>query len=139
MSRNYYRSQWDKEARVGAMTRTMTRDVKDSVISKINKLYSDKKGELTEDYRIGCAEWHWNIVAYCNDEELIDTYTGLIELLYRKKIDPNKNIKWKRLMRRSFPQQFIKKINNIGSQVPIIAVMDDTVQEVVEESDWWED
>ena len=133
----YYSKKWDGEARVGVMTRTMTRDVKDSVKKKIDSLYADEKGELTEDYRKGCAEWHWNVVAYCNDEDIIDTYTGLLELFFKKKIDPSKSDKWKRLMRRTFPQQFIKKMNNLKTQVPIIAIMDDTVQEK-EIMDRWE-
>lgn len=134
-----YSKKWDADAKVGVMTRTMTRDVKDSVKEKINKLYADKEGNITEDYRKGCAEWHWNVVAYFNDEDIIDTYTGILELFYRKKIDPNNNEKWKRLMRRTFPQQFIKKMSGLKTQVPIIAIMDDTVYEKTEELEWWED
>lgn len=134
-----FKSRHDQESRVGAMTRTMTRDVKDSVKKKIESLYADDNGELNEDYRKGCAEWHWNIVAYCNDEDVIDTYTGFLELFFKKEIDPRSSKKWKHLMRRSFPQQFIKKVNNIGTQIPIIAVMDDTVIEKPEESPWWEE
>lgn len=138
MSKNYHRSQWDKESRVGAMTRTMTRDVKDSVKRKIESLYVDENGELGDGYRKGCAEWHWNVVAYSNDEDIMDTYTALLELFFKRKIDPRENEKWKQLMRRSFSKQFIKKINNLKTQVPIIAVMDDTIYEQPEESDWWE-
>jgi len=132
-------TKWDREARVGAMTRTMTRDVKDSVKKKIQSLYADENGELNEDYRQGCAEWHWNIVVYCHDEKIINTYTGLIELFYRKQKDPRKSERFKMLMRRTFPQQFIKKIGAIGTQVPIIAVMDDTVMPKETMENWWEE
>lgn len=126
MSSNYLSNKWDQEVRVGAMTRSMMSDVKNSVKEKIEQLYADEHGDLAEDYRRGCAEWHWNVVSYFSDEELIDEYTSIIEYMYQRKIDPNKNENWKRLMRKQLPQQFIMKINNLKTQVPIIAVMDDT-------------
>jgi len=136
MNRNY-RSQWDREARVGAMTRAMMRDSKNMVQDILKELYRNSD-EIKGDYRDGCAEWHWNIVSFCSDDDFISTYTGMLEIFYRKKIDPRRNEKWKKLMRREFPQQFIKKVNNLKAQVPIIAAMDNSIYEEPEESDWWE-
>jgi len=124
-----YSREWETETKVGVMTRTMTRDVKDSVIRKIEQLYSDENGEFKEEYRKGCAEWHWNIVAYFKDPKKISAFTTIIELLYTRKIDPRKDEKFKRLMRKNFPVQFIEKVNNIGTQVPVLAVMDDTLEQ----------
>lgn len=127
---------WETETKVGVMTRSMTQDVKDSVKRKIEELYADENGELNEEYRKGCAEWHWNIVAYFNDHDKIISFTAILELLYNKKIDPRTNKKWRRVMRQNFPFQFIKKVNDIGTQVPVLAVMDDSKRKQKEIDPW---
>lgn len=131
-------SRFEQEMKVGAMIRSMSRDIKDGMKQKIELLYSDEDGNLEEPYRKACAEWHWNIVAYCKDEKVINDYTGLIEIAFNKEIDLNKSKSWKAMMRRVLPIQFVKKVEDFASQVPQLAIMDD--HKIVKEDmeDWFE-
>lgn len=131
-------SRFEQEMKVGAMIRSMSRDIKDGMKQKIELLYSDDNGNIDEPYRKSCALWHWNIVAYCKDEKIISDYTGLIEVAFVKKIDLNKSKEWKALMRRVLPIQFVKKVEGFASQVPQLAIMDDHINKAEEEEDWFE-
>jgi hypothetical protein len=119
------------------MVRVMTRDVKDSFVDLLKTLYADDEGKFSEPYRISCAKWHWALSKYSPDPDDIDKWACFIELAYQKEIDLDKDPRWKHLMRRILPKDFMKKMSHF-QQVPQIAVMDDTKMNTEEEEDWFE-
>ena len=115
----------EQEMRIGAMIRTMSGDVRDTFRDQIYDLYADENGKV-EGYRESCARWHWILLVYCDNPDAIKEYIDMIQMYYFEGKDPDKDENWRLLMRRVLPYQFILKINTRFTQVPRLAIMDQT-------------
>ena len=116
----------ENEMRIGAMIRTMSGEVRDHLKDQVYELYADKDGK-TEGYRESCARWHWLLLVYSKDMELSKKYIGFIQLAFEKKIDLNKNKKWKLFMRMFLPEQAVKQIKDGPyTQVPKLSIINQT-------------
>ena len=115
----------ETEMRIGAMIRTMSGDVRDSFRQQVYELYDADEEAKTKTYKEACARWHWNLIVYCDDVDIVNKYIAFIQIAYRKKMDLDNSEIWKQLMRIVLPSQFIKKIEGL-TQVPRLAIMDKT-------------
>lgn len=112
-------------AKVGAMVRHMTGDVAKSFQRTLKLLYADENGNLTKVGQI-CAKWHWNIVKYAVNPHEMRRYITIIQTCYDRKINLDKVPEWKTMLRIILPEEFLVKMNSFTTQVPKIAIMDDT-------------
>ena len=118
----------EQEVRVGAMIRTMSGEVRDAMKSQIYELY-DAKEEAEENeycYKESCARWHWLILVYTDNindtQELLD----FIQVAYDNKINLDEDEDWKKMMRVVLPVEFKKSIKYGFTQVPRLAVLNQT-------------
>ena len=124
------------EMKTGVMIRSMSGDIRDSFREILYKMYGLSLEEA-EDLKLqkevprekliasSCAEWHWNIVAYCRDIETIKKYVAIIQYAFQNDILLDENEAWLQIMRIVLPVQFIKK-TRLFTQVPQLAMMDRT-------------
>jgi hypothetical protein len=120
------------EAKVGAMLRYMTGDVALGIKDLLADLYDDTKVEL--DPVKCCAKWHWILVKYATDPVLVRKYISLIEYAKEYGVSLDTLPTWRRTMRIVIPEEFIYTIKSIATQVPRLAVMDDTHAEMRREN-----
>jgi hypothetical protein len=109
-----------KEAKVGAMLRTMTGDMAARLKAIIEELYGD-----TDIGKI-CAKWHMIVMRYASSMEEARPYTAIILLCHEYNINLDECDEWKRLMRWVLPEEFYKTVDAIGTQVPKLAARDET-------------
>jgi len=121
-------SRFEQEMRVGAMIRSMSGDVRDAFRKQVFELYDADENASSENctYKESCARWHWLVLVYSHDISEIQDFIDFIQIAFNKRIDLDKDEKWKLLMRLKLPSQFIQKIETGFSQVPRLAIMDQT-------------
>ena len=113
------------KGRVGAMIRHMSGDVGISFQKTLRDLYSNSDGEL-DDIGEVCCKWHWIVVKYALDPRTMRNYIYLIQECYRRGINLDKINFWKELLRIILPEEFLRKMESFATQVPKIAIMDDS-------------
>jgi len=111
--------------KVGKMIRNMTGDVGKAFQETLKLLYMNKEGQLTI---VGesCWKWHWTIAKYAVNPYAMRPYIAVIQTAFRRNINLDKVPAWKEMLRIILPEEFLTKINNHTTQVPVIAIMDDT-------------
>ena len=116
----------ENEMRVGAMIRTMSGEVRDALKEQVYELYADREGN-TEGYRESCARWHWLLLVYSLDMDKAKKFINYIQIAYKKKIDLEKNERWKLFMRMFLPEQAVKQIKQGPyTQVPKLSIINQT-------------
>lgn len=111
--------------RVGAMIRHMTGDVGESFQRTLQELYKNENGKVTHIGQI-CCKWHWILVKYSVNPYESRRFVSVIQTAYRRNINLDKLPQWKEMLRIILPEEFLTKMNNFTTQVPKIAIMDDT-------------
>lgn len=107
------------------MIRHMSGDVGLSFQKTLRELYQDEKGELSDIGEI-CCKWHWIVVKYAVNPYMMRGYVALIQTAFDNGINLDKLKSWKRMMRVVLPEEFLMKMNDFTTQVPKIAIMDET-------------
>jgi len=107
------------------MIRHMAGDVGLSFQKTLKELYAEPDGTLSE---VGecCCKWHWIVIKYAVNPYMMRGYVSLIQTAFEKEIILDKKKSWKRLMRVVLPEEFLMKMNDFTTQVPKMAIMDDT-------------
>jgi len=111
--------------KVGAMIRNMVGDIGVSFQDTLKTLYKDENGELTETGEV-CCKWHWAIAKYAVNPLQMRGYVSIIQTCYEQKINLDKLKSWKAMMRVILPEEFLMKMETFATQVPKLAIMDDT-------------
>lgn len=124
----------DKEYKVGAMIRHLSGDISTAFEKKLKDMYTNGDGELDE---IGecCAKWHWTVVKYASNPSAMRDFIAIIQYAFEYKFSLDKSSSWKTLMRTVLPEEFLRKMSGF-TQVPQLAVMDETKLVETEEKEW---